>query len=277
VALLTTLLLMVVFAVALAFRAPTHDRNWVEAAARISDAWVHDGVLTITNVRDWRYDTTGVTGKAWIDRVELPLSDVTRVWFLLEPFSAFPVIGHTMLSFEFSDGRVYAFSVEARREQGEDYSSFRGLFREYELKYAWGTEHDFISRRLFMLAHPLRMYPLQITTQDAQGILLALADATHELHETPRFYNTLSANCTNMLAKIINARYPGRLPYNFAWNMPGLSDRFLFKEGFIAGKDITTVRTAADLTEHKETLLAENKATASVFSTEVRYVLEPQP
>lgn len=240
---------------------PRADRSWIPEQARTARA-VIDDTITLTNVRDWTYDENGPLSQTWTERTVDPDS-IVQVWFLLEPFSDLEAIGHTFLSFEFADGTVLSFSVEALREQGEEYSALRGQFREYELSYQWGTERDFVTRRLIYLDHPLRLYPLTLTPEEGALLFKALAKETNVLADHPRFYNTLSANCTNVLATLINAHFPGALPYDLSWNLTGLSDEYLMREGLItqtgtveetkARYDLTPLRAAIKEASLEET------------------------
>jgi hypothetical protein len=50
----------------------------------------------------------------------------------------------------------------------------------------------------------------------------------------PRFYNTLTSNCTNELAKVANLAQPGAIPPNIALIFPGYAASLLYDLGFIA-------------------------------------------
>jgi hypothetical protein len=104
----------------------------------------------------------------------------------------------------------------------------RRLFREYELLYSWGTARDFLGVRLFFLQDDLYHYPLLLDEQVPWHVLQYVAAATNDVAQAAEFYNTATANCTNLLAKSINTRArTTKLPYGLAWNLPGLSDRYL--------------------------------------------------
>lgn len=256
----------------LALRQPASDAAWIPEQARTAYAEVGE-VVTLHNVRDWTYDATGPITTDWIS-VTIDPDTITRAWFLLEPFSDWKAVGHTFLSFELIDGSVYSFSVEARRESDETYSALKGLFRTYELSYQWGTERDFVTRRMLYLDHPLRLYPLELSPEAARALFLSLIKETDELAENPRFYNTLTANCTNVLAHIVNRHYPNTLPYDLSWNLTGLSDVYLMEEGLIPTKgSIEETQALYDLTPHKETIHTFSTSTPSVFSTSLRSLL----
>lgn len=262
-------LLIIVESLYLLTKQPLGDRTWLPEQARTATAEVQDSI-TLTNVRDWTYNAQGPVTADWTTAIINP-KDITRAWFLIEPFSTLEAVGHTFLSFELSDGRVYSFSVEARREENETYSAIQGLFREYELSYQWGTERDFVTRRLIYLDHPLRLYPLTLSPEASQALFLSLIEETNNLAERPRFYHTLSANCTNVLAKIVNKHYPGTLPWDTSWYLTGYADRYLMREELIgAPNGVEAAIAANDLTPFKANVAALASSTPEVFSAGIR-------
>ena len=49
-----------------------------------------------------------------------------------------------MMSFGFQEKDFVAFSIETRKEIGEEYSTTKGFFKQYELIYIAGDERDLI-------------------------------------------------------------------------------------------------------------------------------------
>src|SRR5262249_11126756 len=148
-----------------------------------------NGTVLMRDVRDWTYASSTVVGKSWED-VTVDPSKITRAWFLVEPFPSWSDVGHTYLTFDFSDGTSLSFSIEARLTEGQPYSAWKGLWNSYELMYTWGTERDFLARRMLLLGHDVRMYPLAISPDTAEALFTKLVDATNDLDTHPRFYNT---------------------------------------------------------------------------------------
>ena len=172
----------------------------------------------------------------WIESFDV--RRLERVWFVAEPFTLAPFYGveavaHTYFVFDFEDQPPVAISVESRRERGEGYDPLRGLFNEYELIYIWGTERDLTGRRALVEKNELYMYPLAGSMDSARRLFLNLASATQQLETQPRFYNTLTSNCTNELAKAANEAQPGAIPLNIALVFPGFADDLLYDLGFI--------------------------------------------
>ena len=249
---------------------PRNDRAWDEGFSRlVTIETAEDGAMTFRNVRDFTYDGTEAVYRNWKD-VTIDPRDITGAWFFLNAFSSFKQVGHTFISFDFKDGSTMALSIEARREQGEEYTFIGGFLRQYELQYIWGMERDFIPERLVYRRHPVEMYRLSISPEDAQALFRSFAAETNDLSTSPRFYHTLLANCTNLLAKMTNEYYPGTLPYHLAWNLTGLSPAYLMQEGYIAPYEAG----AADLTRYREEIARVATSSPEAFSASIRVLLQ---
>jgi hypothetical protein len=265
-------LTIVVGVVSLLLLEPRSDRTWAPELEKTSFATTEaGGAIRLHNVRDWTYGLGEIKAKGWREAITVDPAKITRAWFMFEPFPALKPAGHTYLTFEFSDGSAISFSVEARKEAHEKFRVSMGLFRQYELAYTWGTERDFLTRRLMYLQHPLYMYPLAIETESAQRYFRMLVEKTNQLAEHPRFYNTLTANCTNLLAEIANESAPGAVPYDISWNFPGFSDLFLMRIGLIEAVGTREETQAAfDLTPFLSEIEGFSQDDAAVFSRELR-------
>lgn len=235
---------------------PSHDRNWYDYYERTPGATVGSTTVQLHNVRDWNHSSTSVLDRTWHDNIEVSIADIESVWFGLNRFGTVPIIGHTFLTFETADGLAYTLSIEARREVGEQYNSVKGLFNQYDLWYGWGTERDFVGARLFLLDEPIEYYRLNLTPEEARAVFVAVAKETAAVATEPQYYNTLSANCTNLLAKAINESYPDRIPYHLSWNFPGMSVEFLFEQNLIApGASVVDVHVDAAKVEASDPAL----------------------
>ncbi len=257
---------------ALLARRPSAKRQWAAEFRQTATAtFREDGAIALRNVRDWTYADGAIHSRAWRD-VTVDPGSITGASFFIEPFAAWTAVGHAFLSFEFRDGAALSFSVEARRQVDQPYSAVRGAFRAFELAYQWGTERDFVTRRVLYLKHPLRRYPLTIDAATAQALFRDLAQETNSLAQRPRFYNTLTANCTNVLAYIVNRRAPHTLPPDLSWYLPGYSDEYLMRQGFIArdAGSIERTKRLHDLASHRSAIAAFASASPTTFSARLR-------
>jgi hypothetical protein len=258
---------------------PSHDRDWVDYLSFQTTVTAQDddtSVVTLSTVRDWTYDENDVIlEKNWTDNYTFATNDVTAVWFMVDRFGTVPVVGHSYLTFEFINGEALSFSIEARREWGEDYSMVRGMLNQYELAYTWSTERDMITRRVLKDNANLFMYKLTLSPDHAKTLLEATLEETSRIASNPQFYNTLTANCTNLLAMIVNNNTSTKLPYHISWNLPGLSDAYLMKHNYISmiDNDVLRTKSAADLQNIRTHILSIKNNDHSEFSSSLRQAL----
>jgi hypothetical protein len=216
---------------------PSNERDWEYGMATLPHITVTGDVVRVEHVRDFRWTGDAAPSSGYVDRT-FDAQRLERVWFVEEPFTMAPFYGfdgvaHTYFVFDFQDQPPVAVSVESRRERGEGYDSIHGLFNEYELIYIWGTERDLTGRRAVVEHNQLYMYPLVGSMDSARKLFLHLAEVSRQMETEPRFYNTLTSNCTNELAKAVNLAEPGSIPPNVALIFPGYSDNVLYDLGFI--------------------------------------------
>lgn len=256
---------------------PDNDPSqWAERLAYVPDIErLPNGRIKITNVRDWTYtQDREVTNKGWKPEMIVDPKEITCIWFMQEPFPKWKGGAHTYLSVEFSNGTVLSFSVEARIKKGQKWSPWTGMTPVYPLVYTWGTERDFLTARLIRLNHSVYMYPLDVKPETAIGIFEALVAATEQNASESGYYNTLTANCTNMLAQIVNERFPGRLRPDISWVLAGTADYYLMKQGVIVVEGTPEeTRKMHDLTPLKDEIIAIAEHSNHDFSKKLRALM----
>ena len=77
------------------------------------------------------------------------------------------------------------------------------------------------------------MYELNISNEGASALLRDLATTAERLETEPGFYNTLSSNCTNLLADSGNRVKEGSIPFHYSRLFTGYADDQLYDLGFI--------------------------------------------
>ncbi len=253
-------------------KTPSNDRTWDPDMAALSRATLQGDELHLSNVRDTTYGDPGTLYKVTVTDRTYDLSRVKRLWFVIESFSALQAIAHTFFSFEFAGGEVLALSVEARRERGESYSIVKGLQREFELMYLFGTERDFVLRRTHYLDHDVYLYPLKLPPAKVRALLLDVLVEANRLAERPRFYNSVTDNCTTNLFEHLNRVVPGAFPALLpAKVLPGWSDKALYRRGFVD----TTLPLEALRERYNVKAAARHYRDSSDFSTLIRSGLPP--
>lgn len=215
-------------------RKASNDRDWQPDLAKQAYGEIEGDTLTLHNVRNARYAAPGELYEVVWETRQYDLKEVKRLWFLVASFSRFEVVAHTFLSFEFADGQFLAVSVEARPERGKAYNLVEGLLRHYGLSYVFGDERDLILRRTLYQETEVYLYPLVTPPLEVRSLLVRMVETANALHSQPRFYNSVAENCTSVLRKHANEVRPGSFPsFALAQVLPGLSDRVLYRKGWI--------------------------------------------
>ena len=280
---LLIILAVVVVAVLIAIlqldlKAPRADRNWEPEFANLTTFEdLGGGRWRLNNLRYWTWNESGAKDKIWGDRT-IDENAVTALWYYVQPFGGWDGIAHTFVVFELAgkDGEAADYigvSVEARREIGEVYSSLSGLFRAYELTYLWASEKDLLTRRAVYLPDELYGYRLNVPPETARAALRHFIARTNDLAARPRFYNTLSSNCTNELAKTVNGGGEDIIPYHYSFVLTGFADRYLHRLGYLGepDRDFAAIQRAGHL---NAIVRANAGASEKAFSKAVRAGLE---
>lgn len=216
--------------------APSNTRNWSPDQAVLPYAKFRGNQVTVHNVRHCRYFSDDTYVVEHEDR-NYDLSDLQGVDFFIVPFENMPAIAHTMLSFKFTppDGppEHLAVSVEIRKEVGEEYATWKGSARQYELMYVLADERDVVGVRANHRGENIYLYHTTATPEHARQLLVDVLGRTNELASRPEFYGTLTNNCTTNIARHINRISPNRIRYDYHLLLPGYSDKLAYDEGLI--------------------------------------------
>lgn len=217
------------------FKSPSNGREWAPEYARIPYAKIEGDTLTVTNYRNFDYGLDGSVKERWETRV-FHLSNLRGADFFLNYWGS-PWIAHPITSFDFGPEGHMVFSVETRREKGETYTTLGGLYKLYELTYLAGDERDFIRLRANVRKdEDSYLYKLSFTPEQARHSLDDYLHALDQLHDKPRFYNVLTANCTTAIRNQTAAE--NRFPFDWRLLANGKLDQLLEERGMLAVKDL---------------------------------------
>lgn len=125
---------------------PRHDRRWAMGQERLARVDFEGDQVHIHDFRFFRYRADGSVAEPVYETRAFGIDDLATVWLGISHFGRFGM-AHTFMSFGFKDGRYLAISIEARREEGENYNPLAGLFRKYDLIHVVGDERDIVAVR----------------------------------------------------------------------------------------------------------------------------------
>ncbi len=220
---------------------PSNNRRWTidQSVLPYADIKKGDKVL-IYNIRNFAYTSTTDYMPSYYNRT-FDLNKIKSVDYVVEPFSNWAGSAHTFLTFGFEgnsaatnqDDQYVSISIEIRKEVGESFSAFKGLFKQYELIYVIADERDVIKLRTNFRKDQVYLYPVKTTPEKARALFLDMVQSANDLKRQPRFYNTLTDTCTTRIADHVNKISPKKIPFSFKVLFPGYSDRLAYDLGII--------------------------------------------
>lgn len=238
---------------------PSNDRDWAPDVARMTTGSLslatHSGkqssietsattplasdvteLVTLHNVRNFSWRSETDIDERWETR-HYDLAQLSSVDLIVSYWTV-PAIAHTLVSFGFNDGRHVVFSVEIRKEKGEEFSEIGGFLKRFELSVVAADERDIIGVRSKVRDEKVFLFRTQLNAVDRRALFLAYIDEANMLAATPRFYHTLTANCTTIVFGMMQ-RIIGDLPWdyrllasgylpNYVYDLGGLDTRYDF-------------------------------------------------
>lgn len=218
------------------FKKPPVVADWQEHLSIASMAEFDGDLVTIKNVRNFRYGPTEKDMHPDYYDQTYDLNEIKKVWFVTEPFNENQLAAHTFLSFEFNNGEFLSISIEARKTKEQTYSIWKGFLRTYPLIYVAADERDVVLLRANLRKDKVYIYPVKLSKPDnAKLLLVDMLNTMNELVTTkPAWYNTFFANCTSSIAKHVNNIDKGRLSI-FSWQLwfTASSDELALKAGLL--------------------------------------------
>jgi len=243
---------------------PSNDRDWQPEVDRTAWAEINGDVVTIHNVRNFDYRTATDFTPRWETRT-VRLSQLTEGDIYVN-FWGSELMAHPIASFQFADGPPLAISIEIRREVGEGFSALGGLYRQFELVYVVGDEKDLVRVRTnFRPGEDVYLYRTTLTPDEARERFLEYITVLNELHQRPRWYNAIFANCTTA----IRSQRERALRSVWDWRMliNGKGDQMLFERDAIVTGGLPFDQLRAQALINKAAQQANDSPT---FSQDIR-------
>lgn len=211
---------------------PSHEREWSLDQAVLPYAVFDGEEVRVHNIRNFIYASTTSYTPQYYDKT-FDLNAIRTVDYVVEPFSDFAGSAHTFLTFGFEGGDYLAISIEIRKEVGESFSAWKGLWKQYELMYVVADERDVIKLRSNYRNDLVYVYPIAVPPEKVRSLFVEMLTAVNEIKEKPRFYNTLFDTCTTNIVKHVNSIAPKAIPWSFKVLLPGYSDQLVYDLGLI--------------------------------------------
>src|ERR1700675_3237557 len=207
---------------------PTNDHEWADDVARITTGTADGGRVTLHNVRNFDWRTQADYTQRWETRT-YDLDHVRTVDMIMSYWKG-PSIAHMLISFGFDDGEHVVFSVEIRRQRTQAFSEIGGFFKEFELSIIAADERDVIRLRTNVRGEDDYLYRLQLPQSAMRLLFLSYVGEANGLVDEPRFYNTVTVNCTTLVYEMMR-RIVGRLPLDYRLLLSGYLPEYVYRVG----------------------------------------------
>jgi len=208
----------------------SNDRNWQPDVAVLPYAVVKGEQVTIYNIRNLNYRTeTDYDVRYYaktFDLNRLDSVDLIAVYWMGD------TIAHIMLSFGFQEKDFVTFSIETRKELGEEYSTLKGFFKQYELIFIVGDERDLIRVRTDFRKPPedVYLYRGRMTPENSRKFFMEYVRQINSMKNNAEWYNTLTTNCTTDVVRLIRG-FGGRARYNWKVLLSGYAPQYAYEQG----------------------------------------------
>jgi hypothetical protein len=207
---------------------PSNERVWADDVAQMTTGEVTGTRVTLHNVRNFDWHTRTHYTQRWESR-SYDLERLATVDMILSYWS-YRAIAHVLISFGFENGEHVVFSVEIRRKKGDGFSEIGGFFKEFELSIIAADERDVVRVRTNVRGEDDYLYRIGLPESAMRSLFLAYVEQANDLVATPRFYNTISVNCTTLVYHMMK-RIVGSLPWDYRLLLSGYLPSYVYRLG----------------------------------------------
>ena len=249
---------------------PSNERAWADEVARAATAVVQGEQVTLHDVRNFEWRSREEFDARWETRhYDL---QALRTLDMITSYWRGPAIAHVLFSFGFADGEYLTFSVEIRRPRSERFNELGGFFRQFELSIVAADERDVIRLRTNVRREEVYLYRIRLPAAEIRALFEIYLEQLNELARHPRFYNTVTANCTTLVYRMVQRIVRG-LPFSYRVLLPGYLPEYVYSIGGLDGRyPLAQLRTLGRIGER-----AHSADRSSDFSTAIRAGIPPLP
>ena len=202
------------------------DREWNPEVARILSYEQQGDQVTLHNVRNFVWLPNGKYIERWESR-SINLNQITGVNVITSYWMG-PHIAHTLVSFDFADQKPLTFSIEIRKEKNEDFSAIGGFFRKFELSLVAADERDIIYTRSNTRGEQVYFFPVNMPQAQAKALFKEYLNKVDDLAQQPKWYNTLTSNCTTLVFDMVQAVSQKPLPTDYRLLASGYLPNYMY-------------------------------------------------
>jgi hypothetical protein len=209
---------------------PSNRRDWQADVAVLPWAEIAGNRVTVHNIRNCDYRSETEFTVRHYDRT-FDLGKLHSADLFIVHWGS-PHIAHTMMSFGFDSDQYLCFSIETRKEKGEEYSAIKGFFKQYELTYVAADERDLVRLRTNFRGEQVRIYRLQSDPATIRAVFFDYLKAMNSLRSRPEWYNALTDNCTTTI-RGHTYPYAGNKRWDWRFLLNGHLSELIYERGAV--------------------------------------------
>lgn len=210
---------------------PVADRNWQSDVAQTGWAEFNGDEVVLHNVRNVEYRTEMDYTARWETRA-VRLSQITGLDLAITYWGS-PYIAHPIATFRFADTLPVAFSIEARKVVGQEYSTVASMYRQAQLIYIVADERDVLGvRAVYRKGEDVYLFKTLASPEQARARFVEYLKTLNALHEEARWYNVATTNCTTTIRQ--QRPTAKRAPWDWRILVNGKADELLYERQVIA-------------------------------------------
>ena len=252
------------------------DRNWnPEVAEQLSYSKQGD-VVTLRNVRNFNWRTEQDYDIHWEDR-SFDLNKINGVNVITSYWMG-PQIAHTLVSFDFFDQKPLVFSIEIRKEKGEEFSTIGGFFRKYELSLIASDEKDLIYTRSNIRHEQVYLFPVKMSAEHRKALFIEYLNTADQLRAEAKWYNSLTSNCTTLVFDMVQAISSRPLPKDYRLLASGYLPNYLYDlEALNQNYSLAEWYRLAHINARAEQYAKQTEQSSEYFSKIIRLDIPQSP
>jgi hypothetical protein len=209
---------------------PSNNREWADDVAQTVGGKIDGSVVTLDKVRNFEWRSNSDYTPRWTTR-NYDLARLQSIDMIVSVWAR-PSIAHVLISFGFSGDDYVAFSVEIRRDKRQSFSEIGGFFKEFELVVIAADERDIVRLRTNVRREQTHLFRLKFEPEVMRALFLAYVAEANALVREPRFYHTITGNCTTVLYRMLR-RIVRRLPFSYRVLLSGYMPEYFYGIGYL--------------------------------------------
>jgi hypothetical protein len=209
---------------------PSNARDWAGEVAQTVGGKVEGSVVTLDKVRNFEWRSNSDYTPRWVRR-NYDLAQLHSLDMIVSSWAR-PSIAHVLISFGFAADDYVVFSVEIRRDKQQSFSEIGGFFKEFELVVIAADERDIVRLRTNVRREQTYLFRLNLEPAVMRALFLAYVAEANALVSEPRFYHTITGNCTTVLYRMLRRIVP-RLPFSYRVLLSGYMPEYFYSVGYL--------------------------------------------